>query len=978
MASSRRPDGPVRDEYYTPIWRSPLVLGTAAGLIVLSAIVAILYLQVRARNEQKEFDAAVTELADGQYAPALKRFDKFLEDHPSGELADKARIWRGIAAVRQFSDVSSPQWEQADEQARQFIEQSASSPFYRERKKEVAELLLKIAGGLATLAQRDADPALLARSAKNLDQVEKEFQRDEVPAERVAEIRGKMKEASFAIEKNDRKLAAIRAMDVALAAKQPTLVFAEHQRLYHRYADLRQNPECQQRRAKARALELEQVRFEANSPRLESVSPAEPPPAFHVVRRQAAADAKDASQTYAVPVGDSLYGVNAGNGQPRWRRVVGFEAAFPPAAVGENQLLVHVPKDNSVALLDRASGKTIWQRRLGFALRAGSRPAVSTNRIYLIGKKATPPNVGRLVEIDLANGEAVGEFLFPQPLVASPVLDRQRGTVLALGEQASLYVLNPVERKCERVLALDHAPDAIRSPPVLAGRFLFVAECQGLDQTQLRCLVLSPSDGSDQQRQVVQFPGWVWYPPVAAGNRLFVSATRGFFEVLEMGAEQDEKPLTEVARSPEALSSDKDQDYPLVGGENDFWLVGNRLRRFDIKVGSQALARWEMPLEGRVITPPEIAGGLVLTAVQSAGDATILVRGVDPKSQSVRWTTELGLKASAVLSRDANQVAILFPGQTVTAPWSAVRSGGQKEVAPPPLAPGARPETFPPMRTLPVDKGSAVLWSPRDNGRLLYAADGGAQKAVRFQGVLDHPPVAFGAGILLASRTGTLSWIDPRTSAELAEPFVAPFSDGKPAPLGPVAVVDSKTVLVGAEKALVRLELAQSPFPYFRETARGAPGTEAIQEMTVSGALVAARAGSTFMIQGTERLETKAKVRVPFRVQHWWFGNAWLVVAGGRGDCAAFHIDPPEPKATWSKRLESEPLALYSHTADAISILLADGRLFVLRLKDGSETAKMSLGQTLAGGPWPLPNGWVALNTDGGLATWPLEPEAKK
>ncbi|MFO0949225.1 MAG: hypothetical protein U1D30_25490 [Planctomycetota bacterium] len=79
-------------------------------------------------------------------------------------------------------------------------------------------------------------------------------------------------------------------------------------------------------------------------------------------------------------------------------------------------------------------------------------PAVHAGLAYFVSSELQSQELGRLLMVKVDNGELLGEFVFPQPLAASPAFDLDRNVALALGEQASLYVVSPQTRVCERLL----------------------------------------------------------------------------------------------------------------------------------------------------------------------------------------------------------------------------------------------------------------------------------------------------------------------------------------------------------------------------------------------------------------------------------------------------------------------------------------------------------------------------------------------
>lgn len=975
----RDPRSPARrQEYVTPIWQSPLVLGIAAAVVALATAGFFLYRSVDRRNQEKAFDAAMANMGDLQYAKAIQQFDKFLEDYPASDLADKARVWRGLASVRQYADASTPTWSSAYEQIQSLFEESKGSAFFKERSKEVAEILARIAAGLAGAAKSGADPAALERSKEALSLLEKKFDAPLVLQDKVAEAKALQKEASFAIEKKSRRLLAVEAIDKALADKRPIAVFDEQYRLLQRYPDLASHPDLTSRREKARTLEKELVRFEPS----QGVGPApkvtvEPPLSLALVRQEAAKDAKPVQQTALVPVADVGYAFDAGSGDVVWRSPLGFSPAFAPIAVpGGDAIVVHDTRAGAIALLDAKTGARRWQSPLaGLELRAGSRPAFLDGRIYLVARPADRPEEGLLLSYEIADGKPVGRFVFPQPLAASPVVDASRKSVLVLGEQASLYSLLVLERRCERVIALDHGPDGVRSPPVLAGRFLFVCECLGADQTVLRCLVLSASDGRERQRQTVTLPGWVWHAPAVRGGRLFLTTDQHFFAVFEMGGEQDATPLSELARGIEAGRKRGHQDYPLATGDNDFWTVGSRLKRFEFRVrGGPTAPVWDIELGGPALSEPLVRDGLLTVTNQVPATGAVRVTTFDLDKRDPRWRGDVGQSPAGILPlKKKSQVQVVFGDDAPTVAGKDLESSTTKVLPPPRPRPGVRP--VPARQLSPVGrlKESLVLWTPEGEGVVVHVPAGAEPRMTPVVSGPASAPTIAGEGVLFGGRDGLLYWIDPASGRELSEPLVGPYIEGRPQPFNAAAVVPTGDVYAAAGKFLLLLSPVKETVVHFREKARADVASPPITTIVPAGGAVLAAGGRDVAAYQAESLSPLGKLSLPHAI------TQPMLAAGPLGLCiCGKFVVAVEPsgaslKEKWRTELSAISVAEPRVEGDRLLVAASDGTLVALAVADGSIAAQRKLGVALAKGPWPLDNRWVVAGADGSLQAIPME-----
>lgn len=967
---------PAPAEYYTPMWRSPIMLIAVGAFVVLAVVGYFLYQSVERRNMEKQFAAAVKDAGENQFAKAVKRFDKFLEDYPESPMVDSAIVWRGVARVRQYADGSTPSWPAAMDETPKLIEESKGKRPFRERGKEIAELVVRIASGLALLAKQEADPALLERANNALGIVESNFDADARPTEKMDEARGLMKQATREIEKSAYRKAAIARMDKAIESKDAMTVFVEHEKLYQKYADLRDNADAKNRLEKAREIERTAMRFESapDSPAL-AFTPGDL--GWAVVRRQASSGAKVSGKAIAALVADVLYAVDTGNGEVRWRSPVGYEPAFPPTplAGASERVLVHRTSDDSLLLLSSADGKEVWRRSLGaFDLRSGSKPAFLRDRIYLVANLAASPRSGRLLEIDAATGSIVGQYIFPQPLIASPVIDAERRAVLVAGEQVSLYTVLPDERKCGQVIALDHARDAIRCPPLVAGRFLFVAEAQSLDRSILRCLVLSNSDGAVKQRQTESVPGLVWTPPAVRGGRLFLTTDARYFAAFELGGEDDAKPLAELFRSPDAAKARGDQDYPVATSDNDFWTVGSRLRLFEAKLKStQITPMWERDLAGAPTQPPLFVDGLLIIATRQPDSGAISVQAVDPSARDFRWQTELGLRPDLIRLAPGS-VAVRSRGELLATPVADLAAS--KLIERPVPQPSATSERQVPLAAVKGWTEGSVLWTSQGEGRLYYDPPTGERRRIKLTSGPAAEPIALGKGVLFAGKDGMVYWVDPKTSAELAEPFAGPFVDGRPIGLSAVAPAPGEAALVIAGASLLKIAPSTDRFSHLRETGRLEIGNRSAPQLVAIGDKVMLISGRDLVMidPAAMKLGAKTELSAPVRLRPAVADKKLLLVTASHSLVA---VEPTGDgiNVLWTAPLGSPPLEPPLVVGDDAVVSDASGRVRAFRLTDGARRWEKSVGRALAAGAIKAEDRLILIAADGSLV--PLDLTAK-
>ncbi len=179
---------------------SPLVLGLVAALAILVAMGFWLKAIIAATVASQTFKTAMEDFNNGDYRNSIRKFDAFLQANPTDERADKARVMRAFADVRQYIALDGSTWSSALEAARAMVEQVGELPEFRDEQVDLAELLIRIGEGLADRARHSADAKSLAEAESVVPlhaQVAKEsapafLARSRLPA-KLSEARGRFK-----------------------------------------------------------------------------------------------------------------------------------------------------------------------------------------------------------------------------------------------------------------------------------------------------------------------------------------------------------------------------------------------------------------------------------------------------------------------------------------------------------------------------------------------------------------------------------------------------------------------------------------------------------------------------------------------------------------------------------------------------------------------------------------------------------------
>lgn len=962
--------------YYVPLYRSPLFLSISGALLTLCIVGGLLFLWVRSRSAEKQYDAAMTDISNGLYASAIRRFDRFLEAFPEGELSEQAIVWRGIARVQQFAEGSAGDWEAGLKAANQLYEESAELDFYRQRSKEIFTLFHRIGLGLAKKATQTADASSLDLADQTVALIYRAVPASNIDEAAMAAISAEMQEAQFVIGKDRYRSSLLAKMEESLQAGEPIPVYQYWRQLYGRYPELISDEQAMELRDRAAAAEAKKVQFTPLT-LPEGGATLDPAPSWTVYRRSAEPNQASAGELYTLQVQDTIFAVDTGNGTLAWRYTTGFAPSFSPEPVpgDSTRLLVHCSTDNVLAVLDAKTGKPRWQQKLADRMPLfGSRPLIRRGQIMLLVSKADEPDVGRMLVLNLQTGKPTGEYLFPQPLCGSPVLDSRRDGVFVVGTQSSIYDIHMTDQVCRQVIRLDHEPGAIASSPVLAGRFLLVVENSTLQASKLRCLVISDRDGSIRQRQVVDLSGAVWAAPAVAGGRLFITTDKDRLYAFELGGENDPKPMTPLLMPPNSHDPPGSQPLVFPSSERDCWTVGRKLRYYHFALGRAVGGPdWERDLPGPAVAPPAAVNNGVIIACRDLQEGFVWVEALDVSNKKARWRCQLGLQPEAVRTDPNKPDSIVWLDQAGTQDLSleTLRAGEVRELPIPERSIERERDRFVSFRTLGEWTDGVVQWAGIGQDRMMYFPPGGGRG---IETILPSPmsgkPAVLGNGILVPAADGFLYWIDPTTGGELAEPFMGPYQEGQPSRLRSVAALNNDSITLIADQQVLRLQLRSEPFPHFEATA-------SVELESVASTQLVSLEDRVFMAHGKQLLSLQPET---LEVLDRWSLEAPVSIPPVTLDQKALFITDQNEVVClggtrgqitiqWNWKVGSTLVGHPLPGNDCFYIALSNGTIYCHSTEEHEILQELHTGHALIDGPWPVGDGLAVLGADGSITT---------
>jgi len=816
-------------------WDSPLFL-MGGGVLVLLVICGGTVALILSRRGGDEKLAEARKYRDvGAFAQAIGSYQQFVAEYPSDASWSDARVELAMTRLRQAieSDGSfQPALEiaqtelQALESDKNFDQQKLA-----EAKPELAELLPRIASGLADEADASDDPTIAERLSKsagealdlcrNVKYVSKELRDDDALADveqdlaRVArrgQTRGDLKKA----------LATIQA---AVAAGDTRAAYAAHRQLVEQHPELAVNESLRAIIVKATTVEQAGIKYVADQHAAETTE--RPTPwlvALATGNRQVKAEAP-AHGTFCARIDGALAAFDVATGKMLWQRYVGFATGLPPTLVGDH-VLVFDSKHQELLCLEARTGKLVWCQEFGEPIAA---PLVVEDRAYVAAES------GRLYLVDLHSGMRMGYLPFAQPLRATPIVDRTGQRLYLTGDHSSIYTLSRDDLKCLGVYYLGHSSGSIRVPPTQVLDRLAVLENDGVSSCRLRILSL------DDQRAVAKvetdrrLKGLAASPPLVTSRRLIVLTDRGELDAFDVGSAAGEKALTQVA-TREPTSHEPLVRHALLT-QGAIWIGDTQLTKYAVLPTGNRMPVQSIEdsfVRSTFDQPLALFGSVLVHVRRLDGRAGVVVTAINADSGGVFWSNELAVPPAATpIVDDADQTLALVDvnGLVYRFDEATLRARVQDQ----PLSPGSTMSNRTKL-TVGVDLGAGrgAFAAPTEGNQLMLYDPAVARTPIRWANLPSTIACAMsplGSGVLVPLEVGQVFYLNPADGQPLAAPFQPRLEPRTKTLYQPAAQADEagrQFVITDGHDKIYFVELIDQPRPHFETLAQQNVGAFAI------------------------------------------------------------------------------------------------------------------------------------------------------
>jgi outer membrane protein assembly factor BamB len=921
---------------------SPLAIGLMVTLAALVVFSVMLWGMIARSNAQKQYAQAFDAYEATDYRNAARDFDRFLEANPREPRANKARVLRAMARVRQFTGDVGTSWSNALKEARGMVDEVGQLAEYRDANMDLAEQLRKIAEGLTERATSQADPRSLAEAESA---IALHAQVAGAPAKSLIEkirLPERIVKARAAIERSQTREAELARMDAAIKVRKPGDAYAARDALSRRYPDLAGDRDVVTRLIEANTLIREAVSFDPSGRPGETTPRPDPlgPSTSLVFRLEPGKTpaGNRGSVVYALVDGQA-FGLDGATGAPRWQVPVGVASPFPPVAVlGESpSALVVDGRSNELLRIDGRTGALIWRQGLGGPV---------TDPPLLLGSQILQPTPdGRIVQVDLGSGSVRGTLTLGRALGRTPVADDTGSHVYALADEDCLFVLAVDPLSCVAVEYLGHDLGSVHCPPARVGPFYIMAEDHEIDRGRWRVCLLEAGGARVRQVQEIPIAGWTRSSPTSSGPVIWSASDRGELVAFAVGAIDSKTPLTSIAR----VAAGTEYEGPAFGlarSDRDLWLGSARSGRYELDLENNKLTpAWTLIEAGPALAPPQAADKLVVLTQQEADGPGTSLWGVEASTGTVRWRTVLGASWPVPLAESKTGdvlSTISSDGLELTLARDQLRKGGFVEQPLPSPGKFRLPTTT--TQRLELEGATVIVPSADADKILVREGSSGEFRSVDLPAPLAAPALGWGGNLLVPGSDGRAYLIDPRTGLAAADPFVPPFDRSKPIHWRtPSALSGDAVLLPDSEMTLRRLSVDRTGRPRLTVTAE--------QKLDKPLDTDPASTGQALVIATEDGRVRSLASRDLGSVGSWpldgkrWVGPVVVAehafVADDAGNVVAF---APDGRRLWSAKLPGTIAAGPPAVRDQeVWVVGTNGSLHRFALADGQPRAEIAL-----------------------------------
>ncbi len=921
------------------IAHSPLILSLGIGGAVLLLTAGVFWFLMGRESQQRLFEDAERQLADGKYSQAIELYERFQKEYPRSKQRRAADLAIGQARVRRELAGSAPNWDEARTELDRLIRSERNTPDYKTTLQPIVrDFAEQIALGAAKSAETTADAALLEVSASANEMMERATPVDAPASAAGQQILEATDRARSAITRRLAFEQSLAVMQAALDAKDPIGALAERQALLRKYPVLAKEKPLTPLVEAAVKSALESVTsVDVDRPAVtEQPSPALPSLSLITVARSRTDDTSIGQVVYAVAA-DSCYAIDSVTGELRWRRSLGGPAVFFPLVIHEprTSVLMFDRGPRCLLLCDATNGAPLWQQNLPDLPRGD--PVLLSGQIYLTLRNS------KLVRIDQSTGHLTAEIAFPQPLATGPAINADGSALYVCGERGVIYTLGTHPPECRAVTFTDHAAGSVRIPLLRMGRLWLLADHDQPDSTRLRVFRDGPLTNPLKEEESARIAGGVYDPPAIRGAQLVVPSQGERLAAFAIDDEPGRKPLAPIG----AYRVQDGYGGPLhvqLGPDQQFWLSSTAVRGFELAANSIKLHP-QLATAGLTTQPLQMLGETLFAGRRSPYSQAVTLANLDREKLTGTWRTVVGARPLLCSGAEPGPV-LLITDQGAVWTFSAKRltTGGFDQRTPAEIE--IPPLFDKPLLSRSLHDGRAVLTAATTPPQLwIVEAGGSLGKPVKLPEAVEVAPLSLDAGLVLA-RPGRLSI---QTSGQRIEDWRAPKEDDGPRRWSAlVRLSGTRFLAVDDRGTWRRLQVEQGEIPHLSEVGHVALPPLLTEPALCGNLVVLLDESGTLQTIDSQTLDPVEQRQLPGSARGAAAVDADFLLAWTDDKvlgCPAKQLRQGWTTATPGQRWIGQPLA----QADRIWLASATGTVVAFDRQNGEQSQTVTCPQSLSG-----------------------------
>ncbi|HUG66871.1 MAG TPA: PQQ-binding-like beta-propeller repeat protein [Pirellulaceae bacterium] len=959
-------------------WGGKTMIGGGGLLLFLFLAGGLLWYNLSRDPAIKVFQRGEEAYRNESYSDAMVKFEQFVKQYPRDDNVDAARVRIVLCRIRIVIGDPQKAYDTAKEQLPTVQGLEAFSP----ARDELATLLPAIPEGFIKKAKQAADTdgmeEMVGKAEKALaDLVNKP---EYVPASKRPTERLKRIDEDVLIVKRaiaqDRDLAKAIVEIKAHTADNKTVeayqVYKDLLKVYPVVAD--------DKGIQAAVLEITEklknlVKLEEEA--IEALPADEPSKTeFRVILASRTTNATNGvprlnGQVVPVLAAGSVYGLDAGTGEVKWRRYVGHVTNHHPQPLSgqaDADILIVDAQRQELVRVKALSGELVWRLPIGESFAS---PSIAGDQIYVA------VDSGKILQIDAVSGNSARRVVVPQNLGISTGVAQVHPYLIQVGDHSNLYAISRESLACEQVIYFGHKAGTVVTPPLIVQDHVLIAENAGRDYCLLHIFKITPGSGQilRSPQAPLRLAGNVIVPMVLYGRRPVVVTDLGEVNVYNVDFNADTNTVTPATAALPASRSVPLLSYPVVEGTT-LVLADEKLVKYQLQVTTKQITQKSVTnSRDTCIAPPRLLGDILIVTRRKEGSvgATVSALQVDNFRQP-EWETQLGTPIGRVAPAGSQLAAITAAGALFEIDREVLQLKVSNEPAVTvPTVGGARSFTD----QVEFASGKVAFFNPAANEQaLIYTPEAGAGRLRIVQLKLSGAkvtciPAAFQDGLLAPLDNGSVMLANTTTGDHLVLPFQPKLGPGEDVIWQRPAILGDAFVIVDDRKNIYRVEIKQEPKPFLAPIVSGKLEVDIASDLAAAGdtvyGVVRNSGGDVIVALNAGDLKLAKEFALTGRVV--WgpvqVGNTVLCLSSVEG-LLCYEAGANQRWAN-SAGCGGQPIGVPLEAAGDFVFALREGSVVRLAGATGEHVAEAKIGEPLGAGPVAFGAHLLLPGSDGAL-----------